>query len=648
MAKRSFVFRIPLAIAAVLPAVLPLFLALVGSALCLVRTAAAAAAERPNVLWITCEDISPYLGCYGDANALTPHLDALASQGVRYLQAYANAPVCAVARCTIAFGMYSTSLGTHQMRTRERVPQRFRLLPEYLRDAGYFCTNCSKTDYNIVRSFTAPWDECSGTAHWRHRKPGQPFFSVFNFTISHESQLSPKAIEQHVAAGRIPPEPRLDPARMPLPPYHPDLPEIRYDWARLYDLITAMDRQAGEILEQLEQDGLADDTIVMFYSDHGGMLAGAKRYNYNRGTRVPLIVRFPEKWRHLAPALPGETVDRLVSFVDLAPTVLSLAGVPIPEHMQGRAFLGPKTAAPPEYVYCFRDRMAERYDFVRAITDGRYRYLRNFLPERPRGRDTVYGFTVQRNWTAWRDAYEQGRCNEVQSAFWERKPVEELYDLETDPWEVRNLAADPQYAEVLERLRGALFRWMIDSRDLGLVPEPMFDQLAGEGSKHETLFDYGQSSDYPVERLLRLADCASRGGPEAVVQCTAALDDPHPAARYWGLVGLMLHHRQAADAKQRAEQLLEDPWASVRIAAAELVARLSNPNAAYRVLQAELERPHKYAVLAALNTLESAGLSGRLTGSQWQTLAEKLTGDRSGGYGFEYSMRIVQKYVCGQ
>ncbi len=607
--------------------------------------AVAPAAERPNVLWITCEDISPFLGCYGDSRAMTPNLDRLASQGIRYTQAYANAPVCAVARCTIAFGMYSTTLGTHQMRTRERVPERFRLLPEYLRQAGYFCTNCSKTDYNIVRSYTAPWDECSRKAHWRHRGTGQPFFSVFNFTITHESQLSPKAIARHVAAGNIPPEPRLDPARIPLPPYHPDVPEIRYDWVRFYDLITAMDRQVGEVLEQLEADGLADDTIVFFYSDHGGMLAGAKRYNYNRGTRVPLIVRFPEKWQHLAPAPPGSTVDRLVSFVDLAPTVLSLVGQPIPKHMQGHAFLGPKATNPPKYVYFFRDRMAERYDFVRAVTDGRYRYIRNFLPERPRGRDTRYGFTVQRNWNAWLAAYEQGRCNKAQSAFWEPKPVEELYDLEADPWEVRNLAGDPKYADTLQRLRGELFRWMIDSRDLGLLPEPMFDHCTGEGTPYETLYDYGQSDAYPVEQLLRLADCASRCDSEAVPEFLAALDAPHPAARYWGLVGLRLHHQQAAVAKQRAEQLLHDRWATVRIAAAQLIARLGNPDAAFRVLQAELEKPHKYAVLAALNALENEHLADRVTAGQWQSLAKKLHKDRSGGYGFQYSLRIVDKYL---
>jgi len=605
----------------------------------------AAAAERPNILWITCEDISPYLGCWGDPNALTPNLDRLASQGIRYTQAYANAPVCAVARCTIAFGMYSTTLGTHQMRTRERVPERFRLLPEYLRQAGYFCTNCSKTDYNIVRSYTAPWDECSGKAHWRHRKPGQPFFSVFNFTITHESQLSPRAIERHVKAGRIPPEPRVDPARVTLPPYHPDVPEIRYDWARLYDLITAMDKQVGEILQQLEEDGLADDTIVFFYSDHGGTLSAAKRYNYNRGTRVPMIVRFPAKWQHLAPAPPGSTVDRLVSFVDLAPTVLSLVGLPVPQHMQGHAFLGPKATKPPKYVYFFRDRMAERYDFVRAITDGRYRYIRNFLPERPRGRDTRYGFTVQRNWNAWLREYEAGRCNKIQSAFWEPKPVEELYDLEADPWEVHNLAGDPKYAEVVERLRGALYRWMTETGDLGLVPEPMFDELIGEGKPYATLYDYGQSDDYPVEQLLRLADCASRCGPEAVPKYVEALSHPHPAARYWGLVGLMLHHKQAAGTKRQVEKLLADPSVSVRIAAAELLARLGDPDEAFSVLKAELDRPHKYAVLAALNALENARLADRVTGEQWQSLAKKLRGDRSGGYGFDYSMRIVGKYL---
>jgi arylsulfatase A-like enzyme len=287
-----------------------------------------AAAQRPNVLWITSEDNSPYLGCYGDPLAQTPHLDRLAAQGVRYRHALANAPVCSTARTTLITGMYATSLGAHNHRSRVAIPSQFELYPQHLRAAGYYCTNHAKTDYNLAGR-TDIWDESSARAHYRNRAAGQPFFAVFNFMTSHESRVAPKPGKESF---RVPPE------KAPLPPYHPDTPAIRRDWANYYDQLTLLDQQAGELLAELEREGLAGDTIVFYCSDHGGGLPRGKRNVHDSGTRVPLIVRFPEKWAHLAPAKPGEWVDDLVSFVDLPATLLSLCGAPIPKHYEGRAF----------------------------------------------------------------------------------------------------------------------------------------------------------------------------------------------------------------------------------------------------------------------------------------------------------------------
>ncbi len=341
------------------------------STVCSLTAAASFAAEsRPNILWITCEDMSPNMGCYGDTFAHTPNLDALAARGIRYTHAFSTSGVCAPSRSCLITGVYPSSLGTHFMRCRGELPEFIRCYSEYLRKAGYYCTNNSKTDYNFVHPRSA-WDESSAKAHWRNRKPGQPFFAIFNNTDTHESKIRSRGAEFARLTARLKPEQRHDPAKVKLPPYHADTPEARRDWANDYDLITAMDIESGDLLKQLDEDGVAEDTIVFFYSDHGVGLQRSKRWLYDSGMRVPLIVHFPKKFQHLAPLPSGSVTDRLVSFVDFAPTLLSLAGVPTPMHMQGVAFLGPKAGPPREYVYGIRDRMDERHDIIRAVRDQR-------------------------------------------------------------------------------------------------------------------------------------------------------------------------------------------------------------------------------------------------------------------------------------
>ena len=351
-------------------------------------------AGRPNVLWLTSEDNSPYLGCYGDKLARTPTLDGLAAKGVRYDNAFSNAAVCAPARQTIISGMYATSIGGQHMRSKAAFPEGVAFFPKYLREAGYYTTNNSKTDYNGGPAGGNPmaeaWDESSGKAHWRNRPAGKPFFAVFNITDTHESRL----FKPDRWAASL----KTDPAKVRLPAHLPDLPEIRRDLARHYDCHATMDAKVAARLKELAADGLADETIVFYYGDHGGSLPRGKSFPYDSGTRVPMIVRFPAKWKHLAPVEPGRATDELVSFVDLAPTVLSLAGLPAPEYMQGRAFLGEKKAPRPRgYVHVFRGRRGERYDIVRGVRDKRFLYLRNFTPHLP---------VMQYNGYAWAMAHE--------------------------------------------------------------------------------------------------------------------------------------------------------------------------------------------------------------------------------------------------
>jgi N-sulfoglucosamine sulfohydrolase len=436
---------------------------------------------RPNILWISAEDLSPDLGVYGENYAVTPTLDRFAAEGARYTNAIAVAPVCAPSRSSIITGMYPTTIGSMHMRSKAVPPVGVRAFTEWLREAGYYCTNQSKTDYN----FEAPpgnrppetvWDETGNQAHWRHRPdPTQPFFSVVNLTVTHESQIRADEATFARQTAAVLPAQRHDPVRAVLPPYYPDTPIVRRDWARYHDLVTALDYQVAEILAQLEADGLAESTIVFFWGDHGRGLPRAKRWVYDSGIVVPLMVRWP------GTIAPGTVVDGMVTLMDLGPTVLSLAGIPVPSHMQGRPFLGAQAAARRTFQIAHRDRMDEAHDTIRAVRDQRYKYIRNFFPGRPAAQHIDY-LEEMPTMREWRRLYKEhynangphyGRAlNPVQLLhLLPEKPREELYDLTSDPHEVENLAGSPRHMATLRRMRAILTRWQRETGDLGLVPE---------------------------------------------------------------------------------------------------------------------------------------------------------------------------------
>lgn len=435
--------------------------------------------KQPNILWISAEDISADLGCYGDVYATSPNIDKLATEGARFTRCFSVSGVCAPSRSTIITGMYQTTIGTMHMRSRAVPPPEVHCFPEYIRAAGYYCTNNVKTDYQFEAPFTA-WDESSDEAHWRGREKDQPFFAVFNLTVSHESSIRMPDKRQERGGDRVPPQMRHDPAQAELPPYYPDTPLVRKDWAMYHDNITAMDMQVADILQQLEDDGLADDTIVFFWGDHGRGLPRAKRWIYDSGIHVPLVVRWPGVLE------PESTADDLVSFVDFGPTVLSLAGVDVPSHMQGRPFLGDQKATPREYIYASRDRMDEAYDLIRAVRDKRYKYLRNYMPEVTYAQHINY-MDEMPTMKEWRRLHAEGKLEGPQKIFFsETKPVEELYDTQADPHEVNNLADSPEHQEILLRLRAEHERWRRDTNDLGLIPEPELMERMRPGSKYET------------------------------------------------------------------------------------------------------------------------------------------------------------------
>jgi uncharacterized sulfatase len=430
--------------------------------------------KRLNILCITCEDMSPDLGCYGDTYARTPNLDRLAKQGVRFTRAFSVAGVCAPSRSAIITGMYPTTIGTHHMRSKGVPPPYVRCFTEYLRALGYYCTNNVKTDYNFDSPVTA-WDESSNKAHWRNRPKGAPFFAVFNLTVTHESQIRTPDEVFAKQTKRLKPEERHDPKFAKIPPYYPDTPVVRNDWARYYDLITAMDYQVGDLLRQLEEDGLADSTIVIFFSDHGRGLPRAKRWLYDSGIHVPLLVRWPGQIK------PGTVRDDLVSFLDLAPTMLSLAGAAVPKHLQGQVFLGDKMAPERQYIYGVRDRMDERYDRIRCVRDKQFHYIRNLEPQLPYAQPIAY-MDQMPTMKEWRRLAAEGKLQGPQKHFFtDKRPEEELYDVAADPHEVNNLAGSPKHQDVLKRMRAELQRWQKGTKDLGHIPEEKLTEMMRPG-----------------------------------------------------------------------------------------------------------------------------------------------------------------------
>jgi arylsulfatase A-like enzyme len=568
--------------------------------LCLL-TPSLGAAERPNFLWITSEDNGPQLGCYGDAFATTPNLDALAARGLRYTRASSNAPVCAPARTTVISGIYPPASGSEHMRSQTSLPEGMKLFPAYLREAGWYCTNNSKEDYNLVKGDDV-WDESSNKAHWRNRGEGQPFFAVFNSTVSHESQVR-NAIEP---ARRI-----HDPAKVRVPAYHPDTPEVRKDWAQYYDRVTMMDEQLGERLRELEEAGLSEDTIVLYWGDHGPGMPRSKRWPYNSGLHVPMLLHLPEKWRHLAPSeyAVGGTSDRLVSFVDLAPTMLSLAGIEPKPWMQGRAFAGGHQVEGGAFSFGFRGRMDERIDLVRSVMGRRYVYLRHYMPHRIYGQHIDYMFQTPTT-RVWRERFDRGDVDEAQSHFWREKPAEELYDLETDPDEVVNLAASPEHAEILAEMRAAHEAWVREVGDVGFLPEAEIHAR----SKGSTPYELGRDpSRYDLEAVFGAARVASSREPEDLAAVVALLDSPDSGVRYWGATGVLVHGRSGYEAGREALlRALSDESGSVAVVAAESLGRFGTPEEAEKALDLLLAKGDQgegnvFEAILAVNVLDYLG-----------------------------------------
>jgi N-sulfoglucosamine sulfohydrolase len=450
--------------------------------------------KTPNILWLVAEDLSAIIPPFGDNTVATPNLTRLANEGIRYTQVFSSSGVCAPSRAAIATGMYQNRIGAQHMRTTniadfgvegiipyEAVPPSYvKMHSQYFREAGYYTSNNAKEDYQFRKSVTA-WNESSNTAHWRNRAEGQPFFSIFNFGITHESQIwrqaeNPLLVDENLA--------------VPVPPYLADTEIGRQDIRRVYSNIVAMDRQVGEILDQLEEDGLMDSTIVFWYTDHGGPLPRQKRLLYDSGMHLPLIIRFPDQYR------AGEIDEQLISFVDFKSTILSLAGIEPPDYVDGRAFAGEyATTAARNYVHGAADRFDSKYDMIRAVRDDRFKYLRNFNPEKPYYLPLPYReqMPAMQELLRLRDA---GELSPAQAQWFRTsKEQEELFDVTNDPYELNNIAADPVYTGKLAELRKEMDSWMSFIDDKGLMPEvELIESMWPNGVQPATLAPIAKKS----------------------------------------------------------------------------------------------------------------------------------------------------------
>lgn len=598
--------------------------------LAIVLAGAALAADRPNILWLTSEDNAyDSLGCYGNAQARTPNLDALAKRGIVFENCYAM-PVCAPSRFCIISGMYPTTCGPAQhMRARGKIPAWLTGFPHFLKEAGYYTSNNAKTDYNspLIQQTDTFWSACGKRAEWSRRPHAEmPFFSVYNFEVTHESCLFP-ATKSFLFSP-------TDPAMVRVPPYQPDVPESRQDIARAMDCVTEMDRQCGVKMKQLEAEGLAENTIIFYYGDNGGITTRTKRFLHDSGTHVPLIVYFPPKWQHLAPTAPGTRLKEVVHVVDLAPTLLSLAGVEIPNYMQGRAFAGKKRAPAPKFVFCSRDRMDERYDMMRSVVSERYIYIRNFRPDLPYVQLLQYPFQA-RDYQAWARLARDNKLTPQTARFWGKKPSEELYDKGEDPDCMVNLIDRPACREVRDAMRAALRGWMVACNDNSLLPE---------GATYEGYEASRAAGAFNVEEAYDLAVKASEQNAAHLPLFQHILtDDAREYMRWWAAQGCAMLGQEAKPAEAillKAAQT--DASGAVQVAAADALRQLGHATEAVETLRRWfVQRENRAYAAQAANVIERLGDDARrLWPEIKQCLAEHQDAARPGGVE-DYAVRMA-------
>lgn len=553
---------------------------------------------RPNIIWINAEDISPAFGAYGDPNAITPVIDSLARMSVVFNNAYAVAPICSPSRSTLVTGLYATSLGTQHLRSETPFPEELKTLPELFTSSGYFTSIYGKSDYNFDPE--GLWQYWEGDeAPWRKRKGNQPFLSVFTLNMTHEGKGNSR--EKYVKETQnLPDSLRQNKPFENLPPHFPDNEEARDILKRYYELITVFDQKVGSILKNLEDDGELENTIIFVFSDHGFGLPRYKRWLYETGLRVPLVVHMPEKFNHLNPFELGLT-NNLVSFVDFVPTALSLAGITVPDYMEGVPFLGlaENSHEPRKDIYAFRSRADNVYEMSRAVRDNQYLYIRHFMPHLPYIQSSkLFGddkdsYRMLRALLAKEELHEEGK------RMFGSKPLEELYDLINDPYELHNLIDSPEHQEALNHLRQRLKEFAIETADLGFLYE---SEMVLRASGSSPYYLRGDEKKFPVAKIFEAAEMVGKATPD---QIRTLLKDKEPAIQFWGIMGV--YQFDPTTQKDFIEALLAiagKPNTTNRIAASELLFHLTRDHQHLQTLIQNLDHDVSEVVLQAARALE--------------------------------------------
>lgn len=564
-------------------------------------------ADRPNILWLTFEDTSPeFVGCYGNKAAQTPVMDQLAAEGTRFSRAFSTGSVCSPSRNALILGCKTSTLGTGNHRSDYSIPGVITGFPNYLRDAGYYTSNNSKTDYNTSaaqRLTRESWDESSPQAGWWKRQAGQPFFAVFNSISSHQSRTMTSSFESYrkQVLNQLAENARTRDNDVVMPPFYRDTPDMRKQVARIYNSITKTDTEFGEILARLDREGLRQNTIIFLFADHGEGMPGAKTNGKGIGHRVPFIVWFPDRYKHLSPWKQGGVVtDEMIDFVDLAPTLLTLAGVAIPTHMQGRSLMGSTRRPAPAYLFLSSDRSDESYDLTRTVIKGRYAYTRVFMPHIPELRYLQY-MDVGEITKQIRQDFRANQLNSVQMQMLRPRPTELLYDLENDPWEVDNLATKKGHEKLLNEFRTALRNHVLHERDVHFLPEYELASLPGT----TTAYDYRQqNANFPIRDIYAAALLSGYRNSRVARKQIALLANSNAVVRYWALMGLKSQSKALLIPYQaRLAQILTDTYPLNQILAASLLNEHFGDETARRVLEKQLNAPEDHIANVVLQNL---------------------------------------------
>lgn len=555
--------------------------------------------KRPNILWLTSEDNNVrWIGCYGNERANTPNIDKLAQEGFRYTHCYANAPVCAPSRSTWITGVHALSMGTHPMRSRYEIPHNIiPYYPDQLKKVGYYVTNQRKTDFNIGgRDDKDCWDEPK-KADWVKMKKSQPFFTIINSTSSHESK----------AHGSVE-NTKHSPDNVVVRDYHPDTIDVRKNYAKYHDAISKMDSEVGAALKKLEEMGLKESTIVIYNSDHGGVLPRSKRYLYESGIHTPLIIRIPEAYKHLWPNKKvGTTVDEIVSFLDMPKTWLSIADAPESKVMQGKVFLGENRDKPRDVHFSFRSRMDERYDNVRAVHDGKFLYIKNYMPWVPNGQVLEYLWRMKTA-QVWHGMHLKGETSGVKDRYFQPKNemIEELYDTEKDPDNTNNLANRPEYKSQIESMKKSLTDWQSEIFDAGLLPEGERFRRSQENGL--TIYEMVRKPKlYDLKTYVNCSDVALMKDVTNAEEMSRWINSNDSGVRYWGILGLHLLGDSVGDYKKAILKGLKDQNDDVKALSAWSAFHLGEEAKAVSAWTEILSRK-SMTNLAVLNFIELTGL----------------------------------------